>query len=153
MSSSLPEITWKEDPSLPTGWMISTGLDYEIIKNSKGALFEGQKEAIDNMIKEHYSPGDIFKMWNTLHLEGWISDDENLPTGWKRKFFSAENQHHYLSPMMEVVTSSDTLLDIVKKSKDYHRADQTQEIQESYSQFSYQECHQKDYNQFHNLDD
>jgi len=71
------------------------------------------------MIKDHNSPRDIFRLWNTLHLEGWISDDENLPIGWKRKFFSEQNQHHYLSPMMEVVTSSQALLKHVKESNDY----------------------------------
>ena len=29
-----------------------------------------------------------------------------LPTGWKRKWFQAEDRHHYLSPMMEVSSLS-----------------------------------------------
>ena len=52
-------------------------------------------------------------------MEGWINDAENLPEGWKRKFFTEENEHHYLSPMMEVVVSSMALIDFVKNSPDY----------------------------------
>ena len=119
MCDSLPKIKWIEDTSLPEGWRISSGLEYEIIKNNHGGLFEGRKEAIESMIKNHHTPKDIFKMWNTLHLEGWISDDENLPIGWKRKFFSEQNQHHYLSPMMEVISSSEAFLKHVSESNDY----------------------------------
>ena len=112
-------ITWTDDPSLPDGWMISSGTGVQVIKSKSGAVLMGRKEAIDNMIKEHYSPTDICRLWNTLDRDGWISDDENLPAGWKKKFFPSESKHHYLSPMMEVVTSSIALLDLVKNSKDY----------------------------------
>merc|ERR1712129_245156 len=119
VSKSCPKIVWKTDASLPSEWLISSGLQSEIIKDPKGSLFEGRKEAIDYMIKEHCSPTNIFKLWNTLHIEGWISDEENLPTGWKRKFFSDKNRYNYLSPMMEVVKSTNTLLYIVKDGKEY----------------------------------
>ena len=101
--------------------MISSGTGDQVIKSKSGAVLMGRKEAIDNMIKKHYSSTDIFRLWNTLDRDGWISDDENLPAGWKKKFFSSENKYHYLSPMMEVVASSKALLDLVKNSKDYSR--------------------------------
>jgi len=119
VSKSRPKINWVTEVSLPSGWVISSGLSDQIIKDSKGSLFAGRKEAIDVMIKEHYSPSEIFSLWNTLHLEGWISDEENLPTGWKRKFLTDLKRHHYLSPMMEVVKSSQALLNIVEKGKEY----------------------------------
>ena len=114
-----PDISWTTDPALPSSWRISSGMPKEIIKNAKGALFEGRKESIDHMIKEKYSPTDIFKLWNTLHLDGWMTDEDNLPTGWKRK--SEKNSYHYLSPMMEVVKTGEALLDIVRKGRDYSK--------------------------------
>ena len=119
VAKSCPKIVWKTDSSLPTNWSISSGLENEIIKDPKGALFEGRKEAIDHMIKCGCTPTDIFKLWNTLHLEGWVTDEENLPTGWKRKYFEDKARHHYLSPMMEVVKSVNSLLKIVKTGKEY----------------------------------
>jgi len=117
VKKTTPEISWTTDPALPSSWRISSGMPKEIIKNGKGALFEGRKESIDHMIKEKYSPTDIFKLWNTLHLDGWVTDENNLPTGWKRK--SEKNTYHYLSPMMEVVKTGEALLDIVRKGRDY----------------------------------
>ena len=48
-----------------------------------------------------------FKRFNVMFL--WIkyhSTKVLLPTGWKRKWFQAEDRHHYLSPMMEVSSLS-----------------------------------------------
>lgn len=53
--------------------------------DEKESLFKGRKEAIDHMILDKYPPTDIFKLWNMLHLEGWVTDDDSLPMGWKRK--------------------------------------------------------------------
>ena len=47
------------------------------------------------------------KLVNVMFL--WIkyhSTKVLLPTGWKRKWFQAEDRHHYLSPMMEVSSLS-----------------------------------------------
>ena len=119
VKKATPSITWLKDSSIPSSWFISSGLKQDILRNSTGSLFEGRKEAIDHMIKENYSPSDIFKLWNNLHLEGWVSDDENLPTGWKRKRMTDRRTYHYLSPMMEVVKSSAALLNVVEKGKEY----------------------------------
>ena len=59
-------ISWKKDGSLPGSWFLSTNLNHEVIKDDKGSLFEGRKEAIDHMIREKYPPTDIFKLWNKL---------------------------------------------------------------------------------------
>ena len=70
--------------------------------DEEGARFEGRKEAIDQLIKEQRSPEDIFKLWSTLHRDGWEADEEKLPTGWKKKYFPSQGCFHYLSPMMKV---------------------------------------------------
>ena len=75
------------------------------------------------MIKERHSSQDIFKIWSTLHTEGWVSDDQHLPRGWKRKFIKEKKDYFYLSPMMEVVKSSRKLLNIVTTSSDYELSD------------------------------
>ena len=97
-------IVWVEEDSLPQGWKVSVGLEEgkEILMDEEGMRFEGRKEAIDQLIKEQRSPGDIFKLWSTLHRDGWLPDEEKLPTGWKKKYFASEGCYHYLSPMMQV---------------------------------------------------
>ena len=98
-----PVLAWQEDPTLPAGWLSCPTTALEIIKSSSGARFEGRKEAIDFMIKEHCSPTDIFSVWSTLEREGWRAEpDQMLPTGWKRKLYPETGRWHYLSPMMEV---------------------------------------------------
>jgi len=123
VSKSQPKLVWVEEASLPSGWLISSGLTNNIIKDVKGALYGGRKEAIDQMIKEQYTPSDIFSLWSTLHLDGWMSDEDNLPTGWKIKYFTDLSRHHYLSPMMEVVESTQELLNIVEAGKEYTLAE------------------------------
>jgi len=112
-------VQWKNDASLPTGWKLASGQEYESIKDVDGNIFDGRKDAIDHMIKEHYPPTDIFNLWNTLHLEGWVDDELHLPTGWKKKFHPSKKTYHYLSPMMEVVKTAEALLNIVKSGKEY----------------------------------
>ena len=118
-----PKIIWKSDPSLPEGWFLSCGLSkltkQEILKHEAGGRFETKQAAINFMIKERHSSQDIFKIWNTLHTEGWVSDENHLPRGWKRKYVSNKKTYYYLSPMMEVVKTSSKLLNIVSTSSDY----------------------------------
>ena len=97
------EPEWRSDPCLPSGWLISDNDGKVQISNISGTIFQSRKEAIDHMIHTQQAPVDIFKLWNTLHLEGWVSDDENLPSGWRKKYHSPDQGYHYLSPMMEVV--------------------------------------------------
>ena len=117
------EESWQTDPSLPDGWHLRIQDCTELLRNTAGTVFEGRKEAIEHMISAQYSPGQIFQLWSTLHMDGWIGDEDHLPTGWKRKFFPATNSYHYLSPMMEEVTSSKALLVCVKSGSDYTSQD------------------------------
>ena len=65
---------------------------------------------------------DIFKLWSSLHLEGWNTDDQNLPTGWRRKTISSKPK--FLSPMMDVISSTDHLKKhIVKTQNEYSNED------------------------------
>ena len=73
-----------------------------------GEEFSGRKEALDFMIREGYSPEGIFKLWNTLHLDGWLADPDYLPTGWKKKLFS--DTFHFLSPLMEELIGTEELV-------------------------------------------
>ena len=124
--------TWKEHPSLPATlsswnsspyinlenektelilplrWKIRFSLDGKtIIINEDNKEFHNRQTAISFMIQENYPPSDIFKLWNTLHLEGWLDDPDNLPTGWKKK--SSDDGDHFLSPLMEEITSKQAL--------------------------------------------
>ena len=113
-------IAWLEEPAvLPQGWRVSLGLEHEILRDHQGARFLGRKEAIDHLIREQYSPSDIFRLWSTLEKEGWQGDESALPTGWKRKWFPAEGRHHYLSPMMEVVRGTLALREVVGRGREY----------------------------------
>ena len=75
------------------------------------------------MIKESQSSSNIFTMWNSLDAEGWISDEEHLPRGWRRKHVEDLQKNWFLSPMMEVVRSSGRLLNILKSSNEYQKQD------------------------------
>ena len=74
------------------------------------------------MIKNQQTPTDIFKLWNTLHLEGWVCDDLNLTSGWRRKYFPSDSQYQYLSPMMDVVVA-DELKKQITLENDYSQED------------------------------
>ena len=111
---------WVSDETLPESWRLHKEKRKEILKNGDGKEFLGRKSAIDFMIKEKYSPTDIFKLWNTLYLDGWVDDAESLPTGWKKKYFGKTNSYHFLSPLMEEVNSKAELLaKIEKNNNDY----------------------------------
>ena len=136
-------IVWEDEDSLPKGWKVSVGLEEgkEILMDEKGTRFEGRKEAIDQLIKEQRSPGDIFKLWSTLHRDGWKADEERLPTGWKKKYFASEASFHYLSPMMkvgrtktwcatkklllQVVVGTAALVQVVMRGKEYTKEEKT----------------------------
>ena len=113
-------VSWAPDPCLPPGWSLSSSLgDREILKDDKGARFLDRKEGIDHLIREQSSPAHIFRLWNTLHKEGWEGDETALPTGWKMRFYPEEGRHHYLSPLMEVVRGTEALQQLVSRGKEY----------------------------------
>ena len=93
------------------------------IRNPNGDIFHSRIEAIEHMIKQQQSPVDIFKLWSDLHLEGWRCDDQNLPSGWRRKVVAESGRYEYLSPLMEVITSSVEFLNHIERSSDYSEQD------------------------------
>ena len=108
-----------DESTLPTGWKIkSSSAAGVVIVNGEGKLFNSRKDVISFLIKENYPPSDIFRLWNTLHLEGWKDDTDNLPTGWKRKVTDDGDQ--FLSPLMEEVTSKQALRKLfIENEPDY----------------------------------
>ena len=114
-------LDWKPDSSLPSGWLTARDYDNKVfISNSGGNTYSSRIEAIGSMISNQQSAEDIFKMWSGLHVEGWVCDEVNLPTGWRRKKMTDDSKgYNYLSPLMEVIKSSEALLEHMEKSKDY----------------------------------
>ena len=124
VKSKEPKMTWKSDSTVPSEWCMSSGLSKVIFKcKTTGGRFESRKDAIDFMIKESQSSSNIFTMWNSLDAEGWISDEEHLPRGWRRKYVEDLQKNWFLSPMMEVVRSSERFLNILKSSNEYQKQD------------------------------
>ena len=79
------EVIWKSHVDLPSEWRHCVSGNGEQIRDDKGNIYSSRKDAIDAMIRNNSSPSDIFKLWNTLHVEGWL-EDVNLPISWKRKY-------------------------------------------------------------------
>ena len=53
-------------------------------------------------------------MWKSLDVEGWVCDEDNLPTGWRRKYMEDSETFNYLSPLMEVIKSSKAFLEHIE---------------------------------------
>ena len=106
------DIKWVHDEAIPTGWTIRE--NKSLIKNPDGHLFKDRKEACVFLIKNKYSPDDIFKLWSSLHHDGWNDDKENLPTGWKKKYVNESQSYHFLSPLMDEIKSKEELSQFIK---------------------------------------
>ena len=98
---------WKEEENLPEGWkyrtIIKGGIRTDFILTAEGGQHQSRRAAIENMIKENYDPHAIFKMWSTLDVEGWVTDDDRLPKGWRvrSKDRLKDNwQFYFLSPQV-----------------------------------------------------
>ena len=114
--------TWRTDTSVPPEWCVHSGSGREILRfKTSGGRFENRIDAIDYMIKNSQSSTDIFTMWNSLSLEGWVSDEDHLPRGWRRK--TSKKGDMFLSPLMETIKTCDRMLSILKKNKDYSDED------------------------------
>ena len=110
-----PALAWAaSDPALPPGWSLASDRDPEILRSGSGARFAGRREAVQFMIRAGCNPEDIFRLWSSLAVEGWESDEANLPREWRRRYDPATRSHHYLSPMMDIVTSEAELLSLVE---------------------------------------
>ena len=116
------EVIWKSHVDLPSEWRHCVSGNGEQIRDDKGNIYSSRKDAIDAMIRNNSSPSDIFKLWNTLHVEGWL-EDANLPTGWKRKYIPRSSAHYFLSPVMEVFRSKQKLREFMINNSDYTNKD------------------------------
>ena len=118
-------MSWRSDPTLADSWLMCSDLDKQILKFSPtGGRFQSRKDAIDYMIREGQSSSDIFTMWNCLDVEGWVSDEDHLPRGWRWKTRGDTcKKIKFLSPMMEVVRSREKMLEILKNNDDYQEED------------------------------
>ena len=48
--------------------------------------FSRRIKMIYSMIRSQQSPGNIFKIWISRDVEGWMCDEDSLPKGWMRKY-------------------------------------------------------------------
>jgi len=109
-SSSLE--LWISSENLPEGWKTTKSLPNKYLGDS-GRIFPDKISALHFLISEHYKPEDIYKLWITLHEDGWIVD-RNLPTGWRRK--TENSTFAILSPMMQVFNNWNDLSDYISSS-------------------------------------
>ena len=116
-------LNWKQDPDLPSGWESSMYDGNFLIRNINKETFKSRKDAIHYMIKNEMSPVVIFNLWNKLHLEGWVNDEENLPSGWRRRFISSSNSFEFLSPLMDVISSTEEFCKFIKTNSDISKID------------------------------
>ena len=103
---------WEEDLSLPADWKVACVEGETVIRDPRGVVVWGRREAIKLMIREHHPPSDIFRLWSCLELEGW-EEEACLPTGWRKR------RGTFLSPLMEEVISVPTLLHLLLLSPEY----------------------------------
>ena len=114
---------WKKDSDLPDGWESSDHDGNILIRNNDKDIFNSRREALQHMIEHEQSPMDIFNLWSTLHLEGWVNDEENLPSGWRRRFISLRNSFEFLSPLMEIISSIEEFSQFIKTNSDFSEID------------------------------
>jgi len=109
------DLLWIDDEDLPDGWKRTDDEDEEEAQFlcPLGNIITGRVALIEYFIKENHPPEEIFKLWGTLDLEGWMSDNKNLPLGWKRKYFPDLEEYQYLSPLMQVFKSEAELMKLV----------------------------------------
>merc|ERR1719244_599850 len=105
---------WVTDSELPDGWKKSEEEEEEAsFLAPSGNILTDRVSLIQFLIKEGTPPEEIIKAWNTLELEGWMRDDKNLPLGWKSRYDLELDEYHYLSPLMQVVTSESDLCSLI----------------------------------------
>jgi len=111
-------VTWVEDEDLPKGWKkTEDDEEDEQFLGPLGTIINGRVALIGHLINENHPPDDIFALWGTLDLEGWMNDNKNLPLGWKSKYFPELDEFHYLSPLMQVVKSDSDLVKLITDCK------------------------------------
>merc|ERR1711953_912913 len=127
---------WKEEENLPEGWkyrtIIKGGIRTDFILTAEGGQHQSRRAAIENMIKENYDPHAIFKMWSTLDVEGWVTDDDRLPKGWRvrSKDRLKDNwQFYFLSPQMEIFKSNKSVLDYIASQSDTYSSEDFEKVE------------------------
>jgi len=111
-------VTWVEDEDLPKGWKkTEDDEEEEQFLGPLGTILNGRVALIEHLIKENHPPKEVFALWGTLDLEGWMNDNKNLPLGWKSKYFPELDEFHYLSPLMQVVKSETDLVKLITDCK------------------------------------
>lgn len=111
-------VTWIDDEDLPKGWKkTEDDEEEEQFLGPLGTIVNGRVALIEHLIKENHLPEEVFALWGTLDLEGWMNDNKNLPLGWKSKYFPELGEYHYLSPLMQVVTSDSDLVKLITDCK------------------------------------
>ena len=125
---------WLDDERLPEGWKYRTitkaGIRTDYVITENNYQFQSRRAAIEYVIKENYDPQVIYKMWNTLDVEGWVTEDR-LPKGWRvrSKDRLKDNwQFYFLSPQMEVFKSNKAVLDHMSALKDTYSEDDYQKV-------------------------
>ena len=81
--------TWlKDDPSVPTGWMMKVvkfgGVNVTKLVSPRGQPIQGRRLALKMMIAENFSKEDVSEMRACLKYDGW-SWHESLPKDWLYK--------------------------------------------------------------------
>ena len=59
----MESLEWKLDPSLPSGWKLAEDVMGALVLNSRGVVVGGRKEGIQQMIADHSSPAEIFRLF------------------------------------------------------------------------------------------
>jgi len=126
---------WLEEDMLPPGWKYRTivkgGIRTDFILTAEGGQHQSRRAAIESMIKENFDPQSIFRMWSTLDVEGWVTDDDRLPKGWRvrSKDRLKDNwQFYFLSPQMEIFKSNKSVLDYISGQPDVYSPEDYQKV-------------------------
>ena len=127
---------WLEDDGLPAGWkyrtIVKAGIRTDYVITEKNYQFQSRRAAIEWVIKENFDPQVIYRMWNTLDAEGWVTEDR-LPKGWRvrsKERLKDSWQFYFLSPQMEVFKSNKSVLDHILALPDTYSEDDYQKVKE-----------------------
>jgi len=121
---------WKEDPSLPRGWMAKRTKRYAYFLNGDGKLLKSVREAEEYMqtgkikhLKIKAQTDDHASMQNNLLPEGWIKN-EFLPEGWMFKKPKSNFQYIWVkSREGKTFKSTKQVVSFLNTSEEYSNQD------------------------------
>ena len=109
----------QDDGILPDGWKIENDENSEeVFINPAGKRFTSRRDAVEFMIKNGYAPKSIYNLWNSLDSEGWLLQSDQIPAGWRVKYYPALHDYKYLTREMNIIHSTREALLIVKSCDD-----------------------------------